>query len=162
MNPYIPHTKKDIEEMLAVVGLPDVEALFSDIPKEVRRRFQPLGLPSRDEIWVSRYITGLSERSSGRNLIPFFGGRPLRPLRPSRGEPHPFPFGVLHGLYAVPAGNIPGNPYLDVRVPNDGLRAHGNGGGQRLHVRRRHRFGRGGLHGRAHNRRKKPSSSQSP
>jgi glycine dehydrogenase subunit 1 len=73
MNPYIPHTKKDIEEMLAVVGLPDVEALFSDIPKEVRRRFQPLGLPSRDEIWVSRYITGLSERSSGRNLIPFLG-----------------------------------------------------------------------------------------
>jgi glycine cleavage system pyridoxal-binding protein P len=33
----------------------------------------PLGLPSRDEIWVSRYITGLSERSSGRNLIPFLG-----------------------------------------------------------------------------------------
>jgi glycine dehydrogenase subunit 1 len=73
MNPYIPHTKKDIEEMLAVVGLPDMEALFSDIPKEVRRRFQPLGLPSRDEIWVSRYITGLSERSTGRNLIPFLG-----------------------------------------------------------------------------------------
>jgi glycine dehydrogenase subunit 1 len=73
MNPYIPHTKKDIEEMLAVVGLPDVEALFSDIPKEVRRRFQPLGLPSRDEIWVSRYITGLSERSTGRNLVPFLG-----------------------------------------------------------------------------------------
>ena len=73
MNPYIPHTAKDIEEMLKAVGLPDVEALFSDIPEEVRRRFRPLGLPSRDEIWVSRYITGLSERSTGTRLIPFLG-----------------------------------------------------------------------------------------
>jgi len=73
MNPYIPHTPRDIEEMLKAVGLPDVEALFSDIPAEVRRRFKPLGLPPRDEIWVFRYITGLSERSTGRNLIPFLG-----------------------------------------------------------------------------------------
>ncbi len=73
MNPYIPHTKRDIEEMLKAVGLPDVEALFSDIPKEVRQRFKPLGLPPRDEIWVFRHITGLSERSTGRRLIPFLG-----------------------------------------------------------------------------------------
>lgn len=73
MNPYIPHTPRDIEEMLKVVGLPEVEALFSDIPAEVRRRFRPLGLPPRDEIWVFRYITGLSERSTGRKLIPFLG-----------------------------------------------------------------------------------------
>lgn len=73
MNPYIPHTERDIEEMLAVVGLPDVEALFSDIPEEVRRRFRPLGLPPRDDIWVHRYITSLSQRSKGRELIPFLG-----------------------------------------------------------------------------------------
>ena len=73
MNPYIPHTPRDIEEMLRAVGLPDVEALFSDIPEEVRRRFRPLGLPPRDEIWVFRYITALSERSTGRKLIPFLG-----------------------------------------------------------------------------------------
>ncbi|MFN3346507.1 MAG: aminomethyl-transferring glycine dehydrogenase subunit GcvPA [Candidatus Bipolaricaulaceae bacterium] len=73
MNPYIPHTPKDIEEMLKAVGLPDVEALFSDIPEEVRRRFKPLGLPSRDEIWVFRYISGLSQRSTGTRLIPFLG-----------------------------------------------------------------------------------------
>lgn len=73
MNPYIPHTRRDIEEMLSAVGLPDVEALFSDIPEEVRRRFQPLGLPPRDEIWVHRYITGLSQRSTGTKLIPFLG-----------------------------------------------------------------------------------------
>ncbi|MCS7217121.1 MAG: aminomethyl-transferring glycine dehydrogenase subunit GcvPA [Candidatus Bipolaricaulota bacterium] len=73
MNPYIPHTERDIEAMLRAVGLPDVEALFSDIPEEVRRRFRPLGLPPRDEIWVSRYIAGLAERSTGRRLIPFLG-----------------------------------------------------------------------------------------
>lgn len=73
MNPYIPHTKRDIEEMLKAVGLPDVEALFSDIPEEVRRRCKPLGLPPRDEIWVFRHIAELSERSTGRRLIPFLG-----------------------------------------------------------------------------------------
>ncbi len=73
MTPYIPHTPRDVAEMLAAVGLPDVEALFSDIPEEVRRRFQPLGLPARDEIWVQRYITGLAQRSTGQRLIPFLG-----------------------------------------------------------------------------------------
>lgn len=73
MNPYIPHTRRDIEEMLATVGLPGVEDLFSDIPEEVRRRFRPLGLPPRDEIWVHRYITSLSQRSRKRELIPFLG-----------------------------------------------------------------------------------------
>lgn len=73
MNPYIPHTPDDVEAMLKAVGLPDVEALFSDIPEEVRRRFRPLGLPPRDEIWVSRYITELSRRSPGQKLIPFRG-----------------------------------------------------------------------------------------
>lgn len=73
MNPYLPHTEKDIEAMLRAVGLPDVEALFSDIPGEVRGRFQPLGLPRRDELWVSLYITELSQRSRGQGLIPFLG-----------------------------------------------------------------------------------------
>ena len=74
MTEYIPHTPEDIRAMLAEVGLQDVEALFSDIPEEVRRRFRPLGLPPRDEEWVRRHLAGLAEASTGNKLIPFLGG----------------------------------------------------------------------------------------
>ncbi|RLE30826.1 aminomethyl-transferring glycine dehydrogenase subunit GcvPA, partial [Candidatus Acetothermia bacterium] len=74
MSEYIPHTPEDIRAMLAEVGLQDLEALFSDIPDEVRGRFRPLGLPRRDEDWVSRHLTELSRRSAGQGLVPFLGG----------------------------------------------------------------------------------------
>ncbi len=32
---FIPHTKKDTEEMLAAIGAPDIEALFDEIPPEL-------------------------------------------------------------------------------------------------------------------------------
>ncbi len=34
--PFIPHTKKDTDEMLAVIGAPDLEALFDEIPTDLR------------------------------------------------------------------------------------------------------------------------------
>ena len=34
--PFIPHTRKDTEEMLAAIGAPDLEALFDEIPTELR------------------------------------------------------------------------------------------------------------------------------
>ncbi|MCD5408914.1 aminomethyl-transferring glycine dehydrogenase subunit GcvPA [Candidatus Bipolaricaulota bacterium] len=74
MSGYIPHTPPDIRAMLQEVGLRDPEALFGDIPEEVRRRYRPLGLPPRDEDWVRRHLTELSEKSTGRKLIPFLGG----------------------------------------------------------------------------------------
>jgi len=74
MKEYIPHTPEDIRAMLAEVGLQDLEALFSDIPEEVRRRFRPLGLPPRDEEWVRRHLSGLAASSTGSGLIPFLGG----------------------------------------------------------------------------------------
>ncbi|MCR4392538.1 MAG: aminomethyl-transferring glycine dehydrogenase subunit GcvPA [Candidatus Acetothermia bacterium] len=74
MNPYIPHTPADVRAMLDAMGLPDVDALFADIPAEVRRRHRPLGLPGRDELSVHRYLAGLADRSSGQALIPFLGG----------------------------------------------------------------------------------------
>ena len=33
--PFIPHTKKDIEEMLAAIGVVDIETLFDEIPQEL-------------------------------------------------------------------------------------------------------------------------------
>lgn len=33
--PFIPHTKDDIQEMLAVIGVPDIGALFDEIPEDL-------------------------------------------------------------------------------------------------------------------------------
>lgn len=74
MNPYLPHTAEDIRAMLEAIGVPDVEALFGDIPRAVRERYRPLGFPARDEIAVQRHLVGLAERSTGRRLVPFLGG----------------------------------------------------------------------------------------
>ncbi len=74
MNPYLPHTPEDTRAMLDAIGVPDVDALFTDIPPEVRRRYRPVGLPSRDELAVHRHLTALAERSTGWKLIPFLGG----------------------------------------------------------------------------------------
>ena len=42
--PFIPHTEADVAEMLAAIGAPDIEALFEEIPRELRTR--PLaGIP---------------------------------------------------------------------------------------------------------------------
>ncbi|HEU68327.1 MAG TPA: aminomethyl-transferring glycine dehydrogenase subunit GcvPA [Candidatus Acetothermia bacterium] len=74
MNPYLPHTAEDVRAMLDAIGLPDVEALFNDIPRAVRERYRPVGLPARDELAVQRHVIGLAEHSAGRRLIPFLGG----------------------------------------------------------------------------------------
>lgn len=60
--------------MLDLVGVPDVEALFADIPAEVQRRNRPLGLPSHDDLAVHQHLAGLAERSTGQELVPFLGG----------------------------------------------------------------------------------------
>lgn len=36
--PFIPHTEADVTEMLAAIGAPDIEALFEEIPPELRVR----------------------------------------------------------------------------------------------------------------------------
>ncbi len=74
MNPYVPHTVEDVRAMLEAIGVPDVEALFSDIPGAVRAKYRPLGLPPRDELAVRRSLLSLAEASTGRALVPFLGG----------------------------------------------------------------------------------------
>lgn len=34
--PYVPHTEQDIQEMLAKLGIDSIDALFSEIPKDIR------------------------------------------------------------------------------------------------------------------------------
>ena len=34
--PFIPHTEKDVREMLATIGVDSIENLFDEIPAELR------------------------------------------------------------------------------------------------------------------------------
>jgi glycine cleavage system P protein (glycine dehydrogenase) subunit 1 len=65
--PFIPHTSDDIAQMLAVIGAPSIDALFDEIPPELRAK--PLeGVP-----------TALSEMEIGRLMTEraTMDGRPL-------------------------------------------------------------------------------------
>ncbi len=74
MGPYVPHTPDDIRTMLEAVGVDDIEALFADIPPEIRRAEAGVDLPPRDEASVQRYFRELEGRSSAADLVPFLGG----------------------------------------------------------------------------------------
>jgi glycine dehydrogenase subunit 1 len=65
--PFIPHTPEDVREMLAAIGAPDTEALFDEIPADLRAQ-------ALDEIPVA-----LSEMEVGRLLSERAAadGRPL-------------------------------------------------------------------------------------
>jgi glycine cleavage system pyridoxal-binding protein P len=44
MRSYVPNTAEERADMLKVIGLPDMDALYADIPEAVRLR-RPLDLP---------------------------------------------------------------------------------------------------------------------
>ena len=47
---YLPHTRQDIDQMLQAVGAADLEALFSSIPDDCRRK-DPMNLPAPLTEW---------------------------------------------------------------------------------------------------------------
>jgi len=55
--PYIPHNDDDVRDMLAVIGADDIEALFDEIPAELR--CPPLAVPEGlNEASVTRLLLG--------------------------------------------------------------------------------------------------------
>ena len=72
---YIANTDDDRREMLATVGLASLEHLFTDIPKRVKDRFQPLGLPARTEMEVARALEEfVRSNNDWQASISFLGG----------------------------------------------------------------------------------------
>ncbi len=73
--PYVPHTDRDVREMLDVLGLQDVDELFASLPPEVRCE-GPLDLPdglSEQEVW--RALRNLAALNAGvDDLLCFLGG----------------------------------------------------------------------------------------
>ena len=74
MNPYIPHSEKDIKEMLEEIGVSDISELFSDIPEKYRNPKINLPPPVEEsELWS--FFEELSEKNVRlKKLKGFLGG----------------------------------------------------------------------------------------
>jgi len=70
---YLPLSSKDRADMLAVIGAPNVEALFAEVPAAVRGA--PIALPRHvGELEVEREITALAALNRPAGVGPFFCG----------------------------------------------------------------------------------------
>jgi len=69
--PFIPHTETDIAEMLAAIGAPSIDALFGEIPAELRCRGLSQVPPRISEMEVSRLMRARAAQDAG--LLNFCG-----------------------------------------------------------------------------------------
>jgi glycine dehydrogenase subunit 1 len=73
--PYTPHTPEDIRQMLAVIGVEDLEALFAHLPSELRLEGGLDLEPARSEEEVRRFMKKLAGANHGQeDLVSFLGG----------------------------------------------------------------------------------------
>ncbi|MGA0597909.1 aminomethyl-transferring glycine dehydrogenase subunit GcvPA [Enterovirga sp. CN4-39] len=71
---YLPLTPSDREAMLGRIGVPDIDALFADIP-EARRMTAPPDLPRhKGELEVERILSRMAGRNMPASSVPFFVG----------------------------------------------------------------------------------------
>ncbi|KPH82864.1 aminomethyl-transferring glycine dehydrogenase subunit GcvPA [Bosea vaviloviae] len=71
---YLPLTDTDREDMLARIGVPDVDALFSDVPAGKLLK-APVDLPrAKGELEVERIMAKMSARNVAASSVPFFVG----------------------------------------------------------------------------------------
>jgi glycine dehydrogenase subunit 1 len=71
---YLPHTETDRRDMLAVIGVPDIDALFADVPEgKLAPAFE--GLPNhQSEMAVERALSALAAKNVPAGSVPFFAG----------------------------------------------------------------------------------------
>ena len=71
---FLPHSSADREAMLARIGVPSIDDLFTDIPAD-KRLAKPLDLPaSKSEIEVERILGRMAARNVAAGSVPFFVG----------------------------------------------------------------------------------------
>src|SRR3982750_3247665 len=79
--PYGPHTAGDRERMLTALGIDSVDALFADIPEELRSG--PLNLPGPEpELELAARLQGLAARNR-TDLASFLGAGVYRHWTPA-------------------------------------------------------------------------------
>jgi glycine dehydrogenase subunit 1 len=72
---YLPLTDADRREMLSVIGAPDIDALFADVPAEARLAGPIEGLPLHaSEMAVERHMRRLSKKNLAAGDAAFFCG----------------------------------------------------------------------------------------
>jgi glycine dehydrogenase subunit 1 len=71
---YLPLTDDDRRAMLATVGAPSVDSLYSDVPQKVRLT-KPVDLPPfKSELEVERHMSALAAKNLGAGSCPSFLG----------------------------------------------------------------------------------------
>src|SRR6185295_9463831 len=71
---YLPLTPEDRSEMLARVGVADIDALFADVPADKRLNALPHLPPTKSEIEVERVLGRMAGRNVAAGSVPFFVG----------------------------------------------------------------------------------------
>ena len=72
---YLPHTDADRRAMLRVIGAPDIDALFADVPAAARLRGPIEGLPHHlPEMLVERQLSAMAARNMTASAGPSFLG----------------------------------------------------------------------------------------
>ena len=70
---YLPHTESEIRDMLHAIGVPDIDALFAQIPASGRLG-RPLALePQLDEASLMRHLEGLADKNPAAKMVSFLG-----------------------------------------------------------------------------------------
>ncbi len=72
---YLPLTQPDREAMLGVIGAPDIDALFADVPESARLTQPIAGLPMHSaEMLVERELSAMAAKNLTAGTVPFFVG----------------------------------------------------------------------------------------
>ncbi len=72
---YLPLTNSDRAQMLAKIGVPNIDALFRDVPKQAIVSRSKFDLPdTKGELAVERALTRLSAQNTAAGSVPFFCG----------------------------------------------------------------------------------------
>src|SRR5438477_1403348 len=71
---YLPLTPEDRTEMLARIGVADIDALFADIPVDKRLKSLPDLSRTKSEIEVERTLGRIAARNIAAGSVPFFVG----------------------------------------------------------------------------------------
>jgi glycine dehydrogenase subunit 1 len=71
---YLPHTDGQRREMLDAIGVPDVNALFADVPASKLLRELPDLPRAKSEMAVERALSALAARNVAAGSVPFFAG----------------------------------------------------------------------------------------
>ncbi len=70
---YLPHTDSEIRDMLHAIGVPDIDALFAQIPPSGRLG-RPLALePQLDEASLMRHLESLADKNPAAKMVSFLG-----------------------------------------------------------------------------------------